>query len=193
MICHPSSRWFSPSRVPDLRALGSRTDTQGLHSSFLFAFKPVFHFAAQVGLKVLPPAIFPETPRYGNRCHTALPAMLLLLLLPAAHRNTHSLHGSFPNALQLPDFCPQLLTGQPARAVSHPSHSEVARRTAPGILRGSSRGDEKLIEAEVEDHIHKSHGEQQPQAPGDLSVGETIPGSMLLSHVSLYNRTGDNE
>lgn len=50
-----------------------------------------------------------------------------------------------------------------------------------------------MIEADVEDHVHKGHGEQQPHAPGELSVGETIPGSMLLSHVSPYDRTGDNK
>lgn len=110
---------------------------------------------------------------------------------PATPRNTHPLHGSFPHALQLPDLRPQLLAGQPARAVAHPPHSEVTWRTAPGVPRGPSRGDEELVEAEVEEHVHKDHGEQQPHALGDVSVGETIPGSMLLSHGRPYNRTGD--
>lgn len=151
---------------------------------------PVFRSAAPVALQVPPQTVLPETPGYSNRCQTALPGMIPR---NAARRDTHSLHRSFPNELQLPDFRPQLLTGQPARAVSHPPHSEVTRRAAPRVLSSSPRGDEEMIEADVEDHVHKGHGEQQPHAPGELSVGETIPGSMLLSHVSPYDRTGDNK
>ena len=109
----------------------------------------------------------PGEPRQGH-----------LAFLPLGQK--HSFLGSFPDMLQLPHICPQLLRGQPQGTVGHLPQAEVAGDWGQGwavarVLRGAPGPDEELVEAEVEEDVHEGHEEQQPHHRGHVPGRGPVP------------------